>query len=158
MCQQSRTGNVPRSFSIALHFPTRARGICKDFATITYHVHTKLLLTRQKESADMTKKGSLGSCYNHYLSHDLSLQSMTRVQPPLNHTGICTCTYCTTRFREFLQLLTHNYYVPQPILVRETIDQVIHYICGGRENKVCSEVMTCRHYSYHETIIKSRYT
>ncbi len=33
----------------------------------------------------MTKKGSLGSLYNyiHHLSHDLSLQSMTRVQPPL---------------------------------------------------------------------------
>ncbi len=33
-------------------------------------------LTRQKESADMTKN------LFHHLSHDLSLPSMTRIQPP----------------------------------------------------------------------------
>ncbi len=72
---------MPWSFSIALHLqlPTRAQSI--------HYTQTKLLLTRQKEIADMTKKGSLGSYYNyiHHLSHDLLLQIMTRVQPPLAH-------------------------------------------------------------------------
>ncbi len=52
---------MPWSFSgipsIALHLqlPTRAQSI--------HYTQTKLLLTRQKEIADMTKKGSLGSFY-----------------------------------------------------------------------------------------------
>ncbi len=71
---------MPWSFSIALHLPTRPQSIF-----IIHYMQTKLLLTWQKESADMTKKGSARSLYNyiHHLSHDLLLQSMTRVQPPL---------------------------------------------------------------------------
>ncbi len=46
--------------------------------------HAQSLCATVTGSADMTKKGSPGSCYND-IHHDhmiLSLQTMTRVQPP----------------------------------------------------------------------------
>ncbi len=82
-------------------------------ATITYHTQPeKLLLSRQKENADVAKKGY---CYNdiHHLSHDSLLQNMKCVQPPLQQLGVyastCDKTYAVVDICVMLIIIILRY-------------------------------------------------